>query len=193
MITLELSQLKDLFQNYRLDSFVGTPNSILINEEQIQTDIERAFSDRARTYLENLSDLTRHNNEFFSNNEHVFSNYLLRLVGTTSALKDLIELGEDVSNIFENDITWSKGLAFRAMITILDNIIEELKKAGNQVRNSRNVNRVRDKISFIISQKIPQVFYILTTLIAIDIGQISPNEIISAIGKGMQAAQTCSR
>ena len=77
------------------------------------------------------------------------------------------------------------------MINILDNMIQELKVASNQARISRFIPRIRDNISVIMARKIPEIFYILTTMIAIELKQISPTEILSAIGKGMQVSQTC--
>jgi hypothetical protein len=188
---MQLEELRDLLQNYPLNSFIGTSKAISINQDQIALDMEQAFSEAARGYLYGLSDLVNHNDEFLSDNPHMFCNYLSRLIGTTCALRDTIQIGENLANIFESELTWARGLALRGMITILDKIIEELIVARNQTKGSRFINRIRDKVFFIMSQKIPQILYILTTIIAIESEQIPPSEIVLAIGKGMQASQTC--
>jgi uncharacterized protein with HEPN domain len=188
---MQLIELKDLLRDYPLNSFVGTPKAVSIDQEQLSLDMEKAFSVSAKAYLYSLSDLANHNAEFFSDNVIDFGNYLSRLIGTTCALREIIQIGEDMTNIFENELNWARGLAIRSMITILDSIIQELTIIRQQVKSSRIINRIRDKISFIISQKIPQIFYILSTIIAIELKQISPSEIVSAIGKGMKLSQTC--
>ena len=188
---MQLTELRDLLEDYPLNSFVGTPKSVIVNQDQMSLDIKQTFSGSARKYLFCLSDLIDHNDEFFSDKALVFGNYLQRLIGTTCALKDLVQIGEDVSNIFETQLTWARGLALRSMITILDKIVEELTIARHQIRDSRFVNRIREKVALIISEKIPQLRYILTTIIAIELKQIPPSEIVLAIGKGMQQSQTC--
>jgi hypothetical protein len=188
---VKLIELKGLLRDYPLNSFVGTPKVMSINLEQLSSDMEQAFSSSAKAYLYGLSDLAKHNDEFFSNNVLEFGNYLSRLIGTTCALKETIQIGEDVTNIFESELSWARGLALRSMVTILDNIIQELTVARHQAKSSRFVNRIRDNISYVMSQKIPQIFYILTTIIAIEMEQISPSDIVSAIGKGMHMSQIC--
>lgn len=188
---MKLIELRDLLRNYPLNSFIGTPKAMSINLDQFSLDIEQAFSGSAKAYLYCLSDLANHGDEFLSDNSFVFCNYLSRLIGTTCALRDMIQVEEDLTNIFENELNWARGLAVRSMITILDKIIEELTIARHQTKGSRFVNRIRDKVFLIMSQKIPQILYILTTIIAIESEQIPPSEIVLAIGKGMQASQTC--
>ncbi len=68
MTLMKLSHLKELLQNYPLNSFTGTPKTISINQAQLNTDIKKAFSVPAQKYLHNLSDLIAHNQEFFSDN-----------------------------------------------------------------------------------------------------------------------------
>jgi hypothetical protein len=184
-------ELKDLLQDYPLNSFVGTPKIMSINQEQLSSDIENAFSSSAKAYLYSLLDLAEHNDEFFSNNVLEFGNYLSRLIGTTCALREMIQIGEDVTDLFESELNWARGLAIRSMITILDSMIQELTIARQKAKNSRFISRVRDTVVVTISQRIPQIFYILSTMIAIEQKQISPNEIVSAIGKGMKLSQVC--
>lgn len=188
---MQLLELRNLLQDYPLNSFVGTPKAMSVNQGKLSSDMEQAFSDSAKAYLYSLSDLAKHNDEFLSDNALTFGNYLSRLIGTTCALREMIQIGEDVTNIFESELNWARGLALRSMITLLDNIVEELTIARHQTKGSRFVNRIRDKVSYIMSQKIPQILYILTTVIAIELKQILPSEIVLAIGKGMQVSQTC--
>ena len=188
---MQLIELRELLQNYPLNSFIGTPKVISINQDQISSDMKQALSESAKAYLYGLSDLVNHNDEFLSDNAVVFCNYLSRLIGTTCALRDTAQMGEDLTNIFESELTWARGLALRSIITILDKIIEELTIARHQTKGSRFVSRIRDKVSFIMSQKIPQILYILTTIMAIESGQVPTSEIVLAIGKGMQASQIC--
>jgi len=184
-------ELKELLQEYPLNSFVGTPKVMSIDHQQILSDMEKAFSESAKAYLYSLSDLIRHNNEFFSDNVLDFSNYLSRLIRTSHALRETIQVSEEITNIFENELNWARGLAIRSMITILDRIIQELTVIRKQVKSERFINRVRDRTCLVIWEKIPQIFNILSTMIAIELKQVSPKEIVSAIGKGIKMSQTC--
>jgi hypothetical protein len=188
---MQLLKLKDLLRDYPLNSFVGTPKSITINHKQLSSDMEKAFSGSAKAYLYSLSDLIAHNNEFLSDNVQDFSTYLSRLIGATYALKDVMQIEEDMANIFESELNWAQGLATRSMITILDGIIRELTVIRNQAKSPRIITRLRDKTYFVIWQKVPQIFNILSTIIAIELKQISPNDIVLAIGKGIRVSQTC--
>ncbi len=184
-------ELKELLQEYPLNSFVGTPKVMSINHEQILSDMEKIFSESAKEYLYCVSDLIKHNNEFFSNTVSDFSNYLSRLIGTTCALKETIQISEDITNVFENELNWAQGLAIRSMITILNNIIQELTIIKKQIKGSRFINRLRDKTRLVMWEKIPQIFNILSIMIAVELKHASPKEILSAIGKGIKMVKTC--
>jgi hypothetical protein len=188
---MEMVQVFSLLQEYPLNSFVGTPPAISVNQDLLSSDMEKAFSGTAKEYLHSINDLVEHNADFLSNNVTKFRDYLSRLVGTTCSLKNLIQLGEDMTNVFEDDFNFAKGLAVRSMISILDRIIQEITILSNQTKSSRVISRIRSKVYFVIWQKIPQMFNILSTLMAIELKQISPNEIVLAIGKGMKLSQFC--
>ena len=92
---MQLLELRSLLADYPLNSFVGIPKVVSINHAQLSADMEKAFSASAKAYLYSLSDLTNHNAEFFSNNVLTFNDYLSRLIGTTCALKETIQIGEE--------------------------------------------------------------------------------------------------
>jgi len=188
---MQLLELRNLLQDYPLNSFVGTPKAMSINQEQLSLDMEQAFSNLAKDYLYSISDLVKHNDEFFSENAFTFGNYLSRLIGTTCSLREMIQICEDMANVFDSELNWARGMAIRSMLTILDRMIQELTVMRQHIKSSRIISRVRDEVSFVISQKIPQIFYILSTMIAIELKQVSPSVIISAIGKGIKLSQVC--
>lgn len=188
---MQLLELRTLLQDYPLNSFVGTPKAMSINQKQLSFDIEQTFSKLAKDYLYRLSDMVAHNDEFFSDNPSVFSDYLSKLIGTTCSLKEMIQVCEDMTSVFDSELDWARGMATRSMLSILDRVIQELAITKQRIRGSRFVSRVRDDVIFIISQKIPQILYILSTAIAIQLKQVAPNAIVLAIGKGMKVSQIC--
>lgn len=188
---MQLLELKGLLQDYPLNAFVGTPRIISINQEQLSADLEKALSSSVKVYLSNLNDLIIHSDMFVSNDVVGVRGYLSKLIVTVSSLRDVVQLCEDMTAIFDNEINWARALAIRSMITILDSITQELTIIRNQAKGTRFLNRIRDKTYRIIWEKIPQLLYVLSTMIAIEMGQCPPSEIVLAIGKGIIISETC--
>ncbi|NWG10281.1 hypothetical protein HXY33_00785 [Candidatus Bathyarchaeota archaeon] len=188
---MQLVELKSIMEDYPLNVFVGVPRSISINKHQFFKDMKKDLSKSTETYFKGLADLIKRKEDFSSNNALAFKNYLSKLTETVSALKDIIQLCEDMSNIFDTTINWARALAVRSMITILDSITQELNILRKQVKGERFLGRIRDKTYCVIWQKIPQIFNILSTMIAIELGQIASSEIVTAIGKGITISSVC--
>jgi uncharacterized protein with HEPN domain len=188
---MKLIELKELLSNYPLNAFVGTPKTLSIDQAQLSSDTEETIDKKAKAYLYNIADLIANNNEFLSDSIVDVRNYLSRIIGTAASLRDIIQLCEDMAKIFDNEINWARALTLQSMITILDNIIQQLNIVRNQAKGSRFVNRIRDGVSYILSQKIPELLYILSTMISIELGQCQPSDIVVAIGKGIVIRETC--
>lgn len=182
---MQLIELQGLLQDYSLHYFVSTSRVLEVDEKRLICDTEKSLTSEVRNYLSNLTDLITHTHEFVSENALSVRSYLSRLIGTAESLKTLVQQCEDTSNVFESELKWVKALAVRGMITILNNIVQELSIVRNQLKNSRLVRKARDKVCMIIWEKIPQIFNILSIMIGIEMGQSSPSEIVDAIGNGL--------
>jgi ABC-type branched-subunit amino acid transport system ATPase component len=188
---MQLTDFKLILEDYPLDVFVRTPKIVSIDQDQLLTDMEKEFVNSVKVYLSTLSDLITHKDVYARNDTVSVRNWLSKLIEAVNALRNIVQLCEDMSNIFSNEISWARALAVQSMIEILDSMIQELSVLRNQVKGIRFINRIRDKTYFVIWQKIPQIFNILSTMIAIEQGQSASSEIVSAIGKGIIISETC--
>lgn len=182
---MELADLRWVFQDYPLDVFVRTPKIISIKEVKLPQDIEKEFKSAVEVYLNTLADLIKNRAAYANNDVISVRTWLSKQIEAVNALAKIIQLCENMTDIFEAEINWARALAIRSMIEILNTIAQELSILRNQVRGARFVSRIRDKTYFVISQKIPQIFNILATMIAIELKQIASSEIVSAIGRGI--------
>lgn len=188
---MELADLKWVLQDYPLDVFVRTPNIISIKQIKLPENIEEDFKSSVETYLNTLADLIVNKAAYARNDVSSIRNWLSKQIEAVNALAKIIQLYENVANIFKGEVNWARALAINSMIEILNAMAQELSILKNQVRGARFVSRIRDKTYFVISQKIPQIFNILATMIAIELGQIACSEIVSAIGKGIVFSEAC--
>jgi len=186
---MELADLKWVLQDYPLDVFVRTPNIITIKQVKLPKNIEEEFKASVKEYLNTLTDLIVNRAVYAKNNVSSVRNWLSKQIEAVNALAKIIRLYENVTNIFEGKINWARALAIDGMSDILNAMARELSILRNQVRGTRFISRIRDRTYFVISQKIPQIFNILATMIAIELGQIACSEIVSAIGKGIVVSE----
>lgn len=189
-MSMQLVDLHNLLENYSLHYFVNTSKVVLIDSQELSSDLDNVVTSAEKTYLTNLSDLIDNSREFLSSNIMDIRTYISRLIGTTLSLKTLVQYCENMEKIFENEINWARALAVRGMITILDNIIEELTIIRNKAKDNRFIRRIQEKVCKIIWQKIAQLYSILSVIVGIEAGQFSPSEIVDAIGKGILMIQT---
>lgn len=182
---MELADLKWVLQDYPLDVFVRTPNIISIKQVKLPENIEEEFKSSVEAYLKTLADLIANRVAYAKNEVLSVRNWLSKQIEAVNALTKIILLCENMTNIFGGKVNWARALAIRSMVEILNAMAQELSILKNQVKGARFISRIRDKTYFVISQKIPQIFNILATIIAIELGQVTCSEIVSAIGKGI--------
>jgi hypothetical protein len=188
---MQLTDLKWILEDYPLDVFVRTPKIISISQQELPQDLEKEFKSSVEVYFNTLSDLIANKDAYASNDVLSVRKWLSKQIDAVGALTNIIQLCENMTNIFQSEVNWARALAIRSMIEILNTMAHELSILRNQVRSARFISRIRDKTYFVISQKIPQIFNILATMIAIELGQIASSEIVSAIGKGIVVSETC--
>jgi len=186
---MQLTDLKWILEDYPLDVFVRTPKIISISEEFPRRKIEKEFQNSVEAYFNALSDLIANKNIYAGNDVLSVRKWLSKQIEAVNALTNVVQLCEDMANMFDGEVNWARALAIRSMIEILNKMSRELSILKNQVKGERFISRIRDKTYFVISQKIPQIFNILATMIAIELGQITSSEIVSAIGKGVVASE----
>lgn len=187
---MQLTNLKWILEDYPLDVFVRAPKIISITKQELPRDMEEKFKHFVEVYLDTLADLITHKDVYASDDVLSVRKWLSKQIVAVNALTNIIQLCEDMTNIFDSEINWARTLAIRSMIEILNAMAQELSILRNQVRSTRFINRIRDKTYFVISQSIPQIFNILSTMMAIELGQIASAEIVSAIGKGIIVSET---
>lgn len=185
-----LAELKGLLEDYPLNVFVGTPATVSIDQERLSLDMKKTVAGSFKAYLRSLSELIACRGAFVSNDVATFRGYLSKLIETVSALRGTVQVCEDMTKIFVDEINWARALAIRGMITILDRINQELTIIRNQIKGSRFISRARDRTYFTIWEKVPQVFNILSIMVAIELGQCSSSEIVGVIGKGVIMSET---
>ncbi len=187
---MQLADLKWLFEEYPLDVFVRTPDIISIKQLELPRDIEEKLRSSVESYFKSVVDLIANRNVYSQNNIQSVRQWLSKQIDAIIALRNIVQLFEDMTSIFNSEVNWARALAIRGIIDVLDSIGQQLTILKNQVKKARFINRIREKTYYVISQKISQVFNILTTMIAIELGQTSSSEIVSAIGKGIITSTT---
>jgi hypothetical protein len=188
---MDLTDIKEILEDYPLDVFTRTPKIVSIDEKQLFTDMKGEFAEVTKDYFRSLSGLVTQRNYYARNEVTSVRDWLTNLMEAANALRNMVQLCEDMSKIFDGQINWARALAVRSMIEILDSMVQQLAILRNEVRGTRFINRIREKTSFVVWQKIPQIFNILSTMIAIQHGESASSEIVSAIGRGVSMSQTC--
>jgi hypothetical protein len=188
---MDLTDIKEILEDYPLDVFTRPIKVISINEKQLLTDINGEFAEVTKEYFRSLSGLITRRDYYARNAVTSVRDWLANLMEAANALRNMVQLCEDMSKIFVGHINWARALAVRSMIEILDSMVQQLAILRNEVRGTRFIHRIREKTFFVICQKIPQIFNILATMIAIQRGESASSEIVSAIGRGISMSQIC--
>lgn len=186
---MKLTALQGILEDYPLNVFVKTPKAFTFNKKQITIDIEKEFTDSVRSYLCALSDLINKRKYYARNEALILLEWLSKLIEATTALRDMVQQCENLSTIFDDEYSWSETLAIHSMIEILNTMITELSILRNQIRGTRWYSRIRDKTFFVIAEKVPHLQHILSTIIAIERGEISSADIVSVIGSGILSSE----